>query len=216
MAKKFSRGIILRWVASAFVALVLCVGAIDQWVWRSTQRQIYADTASLPHNKVGLLLGTSKWSKGHWVNFYYAYRIQAAVTLFRAGKIDYILVSGDNRHAYYNEPETMQADLIKAGVPPDRIVLDYAGFRTLDSILRCKEVFGETEVTIISQAFHNARALFIANRRGLRAVAFNAKDISGRFSLKTQAREKLARVKMILDLIFGKEPKFYGPHIRIG
>jgi SanA protein len=206
----------LRSVVIVIVALVVCIGFIDQWVWRSTQRQIYTDTASLPHNKVGLLLGTSKWGKGHWVNFYYAYRIEAAVTLFRAGKIDYVLVSGDNRHVYYNEPETMQADLIRAGIPPDRIVLDYAGFRTLDSVLRCKEVFGETEVTIISQPFHNARALFIANRRGLKAVAFNAKDIDGRYSLKTQAREKLARVKMMMDLIFGKEPKFYGPRIPIG
>jgi SanA protein len=82
--------------------------------------------------------------------------------------------------------------------------------------LRCKGVFDETEVTIISQPFHNARALFIANRKGLKAIAFNAKDIPGQYSLKTQARERLARVKMILDLMFGKEPKFYGPHIRIG
>jgi SanA protein len=178
--------------------------------------QMYSDVTAMPHNKVGLVLGTSKWGKDHRVNLYYAYRIRAAVGLYKAGKVDYLLVSGDNKHVYYNEPETMRADLIAAGIPPDRIVMDYAGFRTLDSILRCKGVFDETEVTIISQPFHNARALFIANRKGLKAIAFNAKDIPGQYSLKTQARERLARVKMILDLMFGKEPKFYGPHIRIG
>lgn len=207
------------WLRRTFVAIIgvsLFTIAIDQWVWRSTQQQMYGDMAALPHRKVGLLLGTSKFGPHGWVNLYYAYRIQAATALFKAGKIDFILVSGDNRHASYNEPETMQADLIKAGVPPQRIVLDYAGFRTLDSIVRCLAVFGETDVTIISQPFHNARALFIANRRGLNAVAFNAQDVSMRYSVKVLLREKLARVKMVLDLMFGKEPRFYGPQISIG
>src|SRR4051812_43147029 len=105
------------WLRRALVALAclgICVFLIDQWVWRSTQAQIYSDIMAMPHRKVGLLLGTSKYVARGWVNFYYAYRIQAAVALFNAGKIDYILVSGDNRKAYYNEPETMQADLIKA------------------------------------------------------------------------------------------------------
>lgn len=206
----------MRWTAITFIALLLSVILVDQWVWRSTKTQMYSDAVAMPHNKVGLLLGTSKWGKDHRINLYYAYRIRAAVTLFMAGKVDYLLVSGDNRHVYYNEPETMRSDLIAAGIPPDRIVMDYAGFRTLDSILRCKSVFDQTEVTIISQPFHNARALFIANRKGLKAIAFNAKDIPGQYSVKTQLRERLARVKMMLDLMFGKEPRFYGPHIRIG
>jgi SanA protein len=206
----------LRRIFLALVGLCLTIFIVDQWVWRSTQSQIYSDIEALPHHKVGLLLGTSKYVARGWVNFYYAYRIQAAVALFNAGKIDYILVSGDNRTANYNEPETMQADLIKAGIPSDRIVLDYAGFRTLDSILRCRKVFGEEAITVISQPFHNARALFIANHEGMHAVAFNARDVSGKYGLKVQLREKLARVKMLLDLMFGKEPKFYGPHVSIG
>jgi SanA protein len=110
----------------------------------------------------------------------------------------------------------MLADLVNAGVPRDRIVMDYAGFRTLDSILRCRDVFGERAITIISQPFHNARALFIANRKDMQAIAFNAKDVGTSSGFKTLLREKLARVKMVLDLLFGKEPKFYGPHISIG
>lgn len=207
------------WIRSAILALtavILTIFIIDQWVWRSTQAQMYSDIQTLPHRRVGLLLGTSKYTKRPWINRYYAYRIQAAAALFKAGKIDYILISGDNRHAYYNEPETMQADLMQFGVPKDRIVMDYAGFRTLDSILRCRDVFGEHEVTIISQPFHNARALFIANKKGMRAIAFNAQDVSAGYSFKVMLREKFARVKMLLDLILGKEPKFYGPHISIG
>ncbi|KAK6023641.1 hypothetical protein OSTOST_10563 [Ostertagia ostertagi] len=133
-----------------------------------------------------------------------------------AGKIDYILVSGDNGDEAYNEPETMQADLLAGGIPPDRIILDYAGFRTLDSIVRCKEVFGEDNIIVISQQFHNERALFIARYKDIDAIGFNATDISMKRGFMVQAREKLARVKMALDLLVNKEPKFYGPKIRIG
>ena len=213
---KFRFRRLARWIVYVLIAAFISVWAIDQWVWRSTRAQMYSDLAALPHRKVGLLLGTSKYVQHGWINFYYAYRIKAAAALIKAGKIDYILVSGDNRKAYYNEPEIMQADLIRAGVPAGRIVLDYAGFRTLDSIVRCRDVFGENEMTIISQPFHNARALFIANRKGMHAIAFDAQDVDSRYGFKTQLREKLARVKMLLDLMFGKEPKFYGPHISIG
>jgi SanA protein len=205
----------LRTLALTAVALLLTTVIIDKWVSASTRGQMYDDVASIPHRKVGLLLGTSK-HVGHYINLYYKYRIEAAAALYHAGKIDYVLVSGDNRHADYNEPETMQADLLAAGVPLNRIVLDYAGFRTLDSILRCRDVFGEEEITIISQGFHNARALFIANRCGMKAIAFNARTVSAMYGQKVAIREKGARVKMLLDLMFGKQPRFYGPRITIG
>ena len=206
----------IRWIFFLIAGILLLTGLADQWVRRSTRAQMYSEVTFIPHCKVGLLLGTSKFLSGGWLNPYYQYRIAAAVALFKAGRIDYILVSGDNGHAYYNEPETMQADLIAAGIRPDRIVLDYAGFRTLDSILRCRDVFGEERIVIISQPFHNARALFIANHKGMNAVAFNAQDVSNSLGWKVLLREKFARVKMLLDLAFGKEPKFYGPHILIG
>lgn len=198
------------------IAIGLFTFAIDLWVSTSTRRQLYTNVTDLPHKKVGLLLGTSKYVSKGWINLYYKYRIEATAALFKAGKVDYILVSGDNRHATYNEPETMQADLIAAGIPADRIVLDYAGFRTLDSILRCKKVFDEDDITIISQQFHNQRALFLANREGVQAIAYNAQDVPAKWSIKVQIREKLARVKMMLDLMMGKGPHFYGPKVKIG
>ena len=207
------------WTRLFFVVITLIITgsiAINVWVSKSVKDQLYSSIESLPHNKVGLLLGTARKGWKNNMNTYYRYRIEAAVSLFKAGKIDYILVSGDNRKESYNEPEDMLADLIAAGVPADKIVLDYAGFRTLDSILRCKEVFGEDNITIISQQFHNERALFIANNKGVRAIAFNAQDVATRSGIKTQGREKLARVKMALDLLFNKGPKFYGPKVKIG
>lgn len=195
--------------------MVLAIWAADRWVVTSTKAQLYSSVGRIPHHKIGLLLGTSKYVKSGLVNHYYQYRIDAAVALFNAGKIDFILISGDNGEEHYNEPESMQADLIAKGIPKEKIVLDYAGFRTLDSILRCREVFGEDKITVISQPFHNQRAVFIANHKGMEAVAFNARDVDRYGGLKTQVREKLARVKMLLDLAFGKQARFYGNKIRI-
>jgi len=201
-------------IISLFVLTVL-IFTTDKWVTSSTQNQLYSEINNIPKNKVGLVLGTSKYLSKYSLNPYYMFRINAAVALFRAGKIDYILVSGDNSTEHYNEPEKMKKDLVAQGIPEAKIFTDYAGFRTLDSILRCKEVFGEDHITIISQPFHNERALFIANRKGLTAVAYNAKDVVGGNGFKVLFREKFARVKMLLDLAINTKPKYYGPKISI-
>ncbi len=201
---------------AALLAVLAAVVFVDQWVVRSTRAALFSSTDDVPKRKVGLLLGTSKYVRGGRVNLYYRYRIEAAVALYKAGKVEYILVSGDNSRKEYNEPEQMREDLIAAGIPAEKIYLDYAGFRTLDSVVRCKEIFGETEITIISQPFHNQRALFLAQRKGLDAVAFNARDVSKEYGVKVQIREKAARVKMMIDLVFGKQPKFGGERVKIG
>ena len=171
----------------------------------------------VPTNKVGLVLGTSKWLKDGRPNLYFKYRIQAAYDLYKAGKIKYILVSGDNSFKNYNEPREMHNALVDLGVPSEAIVLDFAGFRTLDSVVRCKKVFGQQNVTIISQPFHNKRALYIASNYGMQAIGYNAKDVNLYSGLKTQLREKLARVKVFIDLyIINKQPKFLGDKIEIG
>ncbi|PSK94393.1 SanA/YdcF family protein [Taibaiella chishuiensis] len=207
---------ILRVLLLLVILVAGLVFATDAWVSRSTRSQVYNDVAAIPHNKVGLLLGTAKTLKDGSVNLYYQYRINAAIALYKAGKVDFLLVSGDNGRVAYDETSAMQADLIAAGIPKEKIFMDYAGFRTLDSILRCKEVFGESRITVISQLFHNQRSLFIANHKGLTAVAFNAADVQISSGFRTQLREKFARVKMLLDLAFGKEAKFYGDKIPIG
>ena len=125
------------------------------------------------------------------------------------------MVSGDNSSTDYDEPSTIKNDLVAQGIPPTKIFLDYAGFRTLDSVVRSKEIFGQHEVTIISQQFHNERGIYIAESKGMKAVGINAKDVSTPYGFKTRLRERFARVKMMLDLIFGKKPKFLGEKIQI-
>ena len=176
----------------------------------------YFNTHEIPKNKVGLLLGTAKHLDRGYINKYYQGRVEAAIELFEAGRIEFILVSGDNGRKDYNEPEEFQQDLIKAGIPKDKIFLDYAGFRTLDSVVRAKEVFGQSKFTIISQPFHNERALYLAHQKGLDAIAYNATDYSGNLARKVKIRERLAIVKAVLDIwVFRTKPKYLGKRIEI-
>jgi SanA protein len=197
------------------VMLIGTIWGVNYVVVESTAKQIYNDVNIIPKNRVGLLLGTAKYrDKGKQiVNPYYQHRIDAAVALYMAGKIDYVIVSGDNSTVYYDEPELMKADLVARGVPANRIYKDNSGFRTLDSILRCRDVFSLTRVTIISQEFHNQRALFIANHKNVTAIAYNAAD--GDTFFDVYYREKLARVKMVLDLVMNKQARYSGERINI-
>ncbi|PIB27288.1 protein SanA [Maribacter sp. 4G9] len=175
----------------------------------------FSSLSEIPNNKVGMILGTAKNIRGGGSNPYYEYRLNAVVSLFKAGKIEFILVSGDNGSIYYNEPTTIQNDLVDAGVPADKIFLDYAGFRTLDSMVRAKEVFGLEQVTVVSQKFHNERAIYLAHKNGLNAIGFNAEDVSLESGFKIQIREYFARVKVFIDLALNTRPKFSGDKIKI-
>jgi SanA protein len=183
----------------------------------STQSYIYDKVEEIPANKVGLLLGTSKYTLKGQINPFYQNRIDAAVSLFESGKIEYIIVSGDNRHRTYNEPREMRRDLMEANIPAERIVADTAGIRTLDSVIRSRKVFGQDSVTIISQAFHVERAIYIARHSGYAAVGYAAEDVEVSFGLKTYIREYLARVKLMVDLYVTKtQPAFLGDEIPVG
>ncbi len=196
------------------ILLILIIGGINFYVIRSTSGQLYSDLNAIPKNKVGLLLGTAKFQDKarKLINAYYQNRIDATVALYMAGKIDYIIVSGDNS-PYYDEPKLMKADLIARGIPEKKIIMDNSGFRTLDSILRARDIYGQDHLTIISQTFHNQRAVFIANYKNIKAVAFNAAD--GNSFWDAILREKFARVKMVKDLIFNTQAKHYGDRVEI-
>jgi len=203
---------------SAGLLLVISSAAVyscNQVIVNNARGKLFTDVQAIPAHKVGLLLGTSKELHNGHDNPYYDYRIKAAAQLFKAGKIKYIIVSGDNSVKNYNEPEEMRQDLMKDGVDSAVIYLDYAGFRTFDSMVRLREIFGQNSVTVISQAFHNERALYIARREGIEAVGFNAQDVSSRFGLATSVRERFARVKVFVDYLVGKKPKFLGEKVLI-
>lgn len=207
---------VVRFIYVPGILAIIFVFFCNSWVKNSTAKLCYTTTKDIPVNDVGLLLGTSKVAHGG-TNLFFKYRIEAAATLFKEGKIKHIIVSGDNHISYYNEPEEMKKELIKQGVPDSCITLDYAGFRTLDSVVRCEKIFGQKKFTIISQPFHNERALFIANKSGLECIAFNAKDVPTNYSIKTGIREYFARVKCVLDIyLLHTSPKFLGDKVEIG
>lgn len=178
-------------------------------IWAS-QGRIFDQVSGVPDVKVALLLGTSDRMGGN-VNPYFSHRIDAAVDLWKAGKIKTILVSGDNSDPYYNEPEKMRRSLILRGIPADRIVCDYAGLRTLDSVVRAKKIFGANRVLCISQRFHIERAIYLARAHGIDAYGYCAQDVGGSSSVQTRIREIGAKVKMWLDVHFlDTAPRFLG------
>ncbi|MGK7958509.1 MAG: vancomycin high temperature exclusion protein [Crocosphaera sp.] len=196
------------------VSFLLLVISVDWYINTQFNQSIYSDINQIPRKKIALVLGTSKYvnnSQKTYYNAYYAYRIKAAAQLYQAGKVDGILVSGDNSTEFYDEPSHMTEDLIKMGVPAQYINQDYAGFRTLDSIVRAKEVFGLENYTIVSQKFHCQRALYIAQAKAQNPIAFSASDIQSVAGIKTRLREVFARFKAFLDCkILRTNPKFLG------
>lgn len=154
----------------------------------------------LPGREVGLVLGTGKYLKGGRVNRYYRFRLDAAETAFRAGKVERLLLSGSCTPAG-DEPEQMREDLVARGLPPECLILDRAGWRTLESVVGAGETFGLRQFTVISQPFHNERAIFLARSRGLDATDLNARDVTGRSGLKVQGREGFARMRAVLDVL---------------
>ena len=190
--------------------LVLLLGA-NVWIVTSTRGQVYESATDIPAKDIALVLGTSRYLKNGQKNLFFYNRLYAAVELYKEGKIKHILVSGDNRSKYYNEPREMYEVLREMGVPKTAIALDFAGLRTLDSVVRSKEIFGQENVIIITQKFHAYRAAFIANHHGLQASCYVAANPPHYSIKKTRMREYLARVKALLDLFILKEgPRHLG------
>lgn len=188
--------IVISFLGIVFV--LLC----NVWVVVSTRSHSYFSVDSLPSNQVGLVLGTSKTTSDGQENLYFKYRMEAAARLFNEGKVKSLILSGNNDSKYYNEPLDMERALLKLGIPKSALQLDYAGYRTFDSVIRSKTLFLQDNLTIISQDFHNARALYIAQNEGLNAVSFAAQDVPAGYSLRTLVREYLARPKAVLDVHF--------------
>ena len=208
--------VVLILVALFLLALLLVVISYCTVELKSRSKR-YSNVDEVPHNRVALVLGTNPLSRNGRPNYFFKYRIDACVELYRAGKVSKFLLSGDNSTKDYDEPQYMKDALMEHGVPSSDIVLDYAGFRTLDSVVRCKEIFGQESVTIVSQGFHNARAVCLASWYGIDAVGYDAKDIkdSRTYLFFGIGREALARTKMFIDMFVGKKPKFLGEKIEI-
>lgn len=196
-------------------SLLLLVG--NWWVVDSTEGDIFSDYENLPVNPVGLVLGTSSRLSNGMPNPYFDNRMRAAAELYKLGKVGHIIVSGDNRTKFYNEPMEMKKALVKLGVPDFVITLDYAGLRTLDSVVRSKEIFGQDHITIITQPFHSYRAIFISHYFDINAVALVASEPQFEPTVKVYVREYFARAKAILDLyVLKTAPRHLGEKEPIG
>ena len=210
---------ILRKFFPIFAIVLLAIsGAIfycNFTIEKVAQPFVFSEITKIPANKIGLVLGTSKTLENGYPNLYFTYRMEATKKLYDAGKIQYIIVSGDNSKKQYNEPQDMKEALVQLGIPENIIYEDFAGLRTLDSVIRAKEIFGQDSYTIISQEFHNERAVFLARKSGIQAIAYNAEDVDKFFGLKTQLREYLARVKAVVDFNTNKAPKHGGDEIEL-
>ena len=206
------------WLVMGGIALTVIIAVIfllNYVVSNSTKAFLFDDSNLLPNNKVGVLLGTSKYLGKGRVNEFWKNRVDASITLFNLGKIKCIIISGDNSKMYYNEPIEMKKELVKHGILDSVIFLDYAGFRTFDSMIRAYKIFGQSNFTVISQKFHNERAVYIARHYGINAIGFNAKEVSAYSGVKTALREKFARVKLFMDFLIDRQPKFLGEKVLI-
>ena len=201
-------------VSLILTSLLLLLG--NWWVIQSTERNIFSTYEMLPNNPVGLVLGTSSHLANGLPNSFFENRMRTAAELYRIGKISHIIVSGDNRSKFYNEPLEMKNALVKLGVPDSAITLDYAGLRTLDSVIRSKEIFGQDHITIITQPFYSYRALFISNYFDIDAVALVVPETEIEPSMKGHVREYFARAKAILDLyVLKTSPRHMGEKVLI-
>lgn len=184
----------------------------DRLVDYAAKGRLYDEVGRIPHREVGLVLGTSPISSWNGKkNWYFEYRMRSAAELYNAGKVDRLVVSGGNytSEGGYDEPSCMRRELIARGVNPNHIIMDYGGTRTLNSIVKIHDVYHCDSIIIISQKFHNERALYQARDMGIDAIALNAKSLEGTKAWwRNRAREVLARVKLFIDLAIGERPEF--------
>lgn len=195
-----------------FIGVVAYANLAASWVSRG---RLFTEAKELPETKVGLVFGTTDRINGR-ENLYFRYRIDAAEKVWKAGKVETLIVSGDNRSPYYDEPAKMKQALMARGIPGDRIVRDPRGLRTLDSVVRAKEIYGINSILLISQRFQNQRAIYLAKANGIEAYGFNARDVETQAGIKTKIREVGARVKMWLDVNFlNTRPSHLGTRIEL-
>ncbi len=203
-------------LATLVTLLVFGVIFCNLWICGSTHKEVYDQVEDVPARDVGLVLGTSRFIAPDTPNLHFINRVEAAARLLESGNVKHLLVSGDNRTNYYNEPRDLRESLIARGVPRERITCDFAGLRTLDSVIRAREVFGQEALVIISDDFHVPRAVFIAKAKGIDAIGLKCARVPRIRSQRSRVREWFARVKAILDLyLFEAEPRHVGDPVAI-
>ncbi|WP_390882597.1 SanA/YdcF family protein [Chryseobacterium paludis] len=185
--------------------LVICLA--NAWVFALTNGRTYTKISKIPPREIALVLGTSPKMRSGLSNPYFTKRMDAAALLYHHGKIRKIIVSGEKSKGY-NEPAAMKNYLVyQEGVPEEIIIEDPKGFNTYKSILRCKDIYKENNVIIVSQGFHNLRALFFARNNNMNALGFDAQDVNKPESYyRNQFREIFARMIAVVYFLLGISP----------
>ncbi|GAA3129357.1 SanA/YdcF family protein [Streptomyces echinatus] len=179
------------------------------WLYVSTADRLRT-TADVPRTEVAMVFGAGLWNAGQ-PSPYLARRLDAAAGLYRAGRIEVVLVTGDNSREDYDEPDAMRAYLTKHGVPDARIVSDYAGFDTWDSCVRARKIFGVDRAVLISQGFHIRRAVALCEAAGVDSYGVGVDDKHDVTWYYGGTREVFAAGKAALDAVFRPDPRFLGP-----
>lgn len=206
----------IAWLA-CLTLLVAGIFIAKSRVDMAASGRVYADVDAIPARKVALVLGCVRVLPNGHENLYFRYRIRAAHELYEAGKVEYLLVSGDNSRTGYDESSDMKDALVELGVPADRVVCDFAGFRTLDSVVRAKRVFCEDKLIVVSQGFHVRRAIYLGASHDVDLLGYAARDVGRRYGMRTAMRESLARLKAVLDVtILQRQPRYLGEPMPIG
>jgi SanA protein len=205
-------------LAGGALALILALGAwlANRQIDRFAAPWLTENVNALPDVDVALVLGAAPIGPEGGPNRYFEYRLDAAAELWRAGKVKYLLVSGDKRRPDYAEPLAMRAGLIARGVPEAAIYRDSAGVRTRDSVLRAKSVFGQQRLIVVSQGFHASRAIFLARREGIEAWGFAARDVKRAYSIFTELRRYPSALRAWYDVWVDTPPRHAGPTIAVG
>lgn len=202
-----------RRVCIAILSVGILVVTLSNFLVVSRNRDhLYTDLAAVPARDVGVVFGAAPYLRDGRANLHFAYRIEAASRLYHSGKVRHLLVSGDNHRRDYDEPTAMKDALIAKGVPAEAITCDYAGFRTLDTVARAKDVFGLNSCVLITQRYHNTRALEVARAYDIDTVGFCTRDVPTLHRMQTEIREVAARTVAVLDLyVWHRGPRFDGP-----
>lgn len=191
---------ILYFSIAILVILAIIVALCNISVDRNAEGRTFSNINDVPTMQTALLLGTNpKTRDGKRPSSFYLARINATAELYKHGKFRQLIISGDRREGY-DEPQTMRHDLIERGVPDSIIMMDGQGYRTLLSLKNSKQYFGIHDMIIISQKWHNERSIFLADKMNIKAVGYNADDVSHPRAIWTHIRELLARVKLFIDL----------------
>lgn len=193
---------------------VLAITLLNHKIKKSTKGHIYSTLQDVPSAHTAIVLGASVKSNGN-LSVMLRDRVESALFLYNEGKVKRFLLSGDNGTKEYNEPRAMKKYLIERGVPEDHIYLDYAGFDTYDTMYRSKAVFEVESAIVVTQEFHLARALYIANKMDLGYIGYNGDKREYAHQEYNARRELLANVKAYLELSFRKAPTYLGSKIPI-